>query len=70
MYYNSSDIVALISRNEGFGLANRSNGFSGKPIIGINEPGVNVQSKCKMELTDFKSEKLMIFESYSRKRQS
>ena len=43
MYYNSSDIVALTSRNEGFGLAITEAMACGKPIIGTNVPGIAQQ---------------------------
>ncbi len=43
MYYNSADIVALTSKNEGFGLAVTEGMACGKPIIGTNVPGIALQ---------------------------
>jgi sucrose-phosphate phosphatase subfamily len=43
MYYNSADIVALTSKNEGFGLAITEGMACGKPIIGTNVPGIALQ---------------------------
>ncbi len=43
MYYNSADIVALTSKNEGFGLAITEGMSCGKPIIGTNVPGIALQ---------------------------
>ncbi|MBI4143257.1 glycosyltransferase, partial [Candidatus Woesearchaeota archaeon] len=45
MYYNSADIVALTSKNEGFGLAVTEGMACGKPIIGTNVPGIAHQVK-------------------------
>src|SRR3989338_5370376 len=43
LYYNSADIVALTSKNEGFGLAVTEGMACGKPIIGTNVPGIALQ---------------------------
>ncbi|MBI2124816.1 glycosyltransferase family 4 protein, partial [Candidatus Pacearchaeota archaeon] len=45
MHYNSADIVALASKNEGFGLAVTEGMACGKPIIGTNVPGIALQAK-------------------------
>ena len=45
MYYNSADIMALTSKNEGFGLAVTEGMACGKPIIGTNVPGIAHQVK-------------------------
>src|SRR3989338_895064 len=45
MYYNSADIVALASKNEGFGLAVTEGMACGKPIIGTNVSGIALQVK-------------------------
>jgi phosphoglycolate phosphatase (TIGR01487 family) len=45
MYYNSSDIVALTSKNEGFGLAVTEGMACGKPILGTNVAGIALQVK-------------------------
>ena len=45
LYYNSADIVALTSKNEGFGLAVTEGMACGKPIIGTNVPGIVLQVK-------------------------
>jgi len=45
MYYNSADIVALTSKNEGFGLAITEGMACGKPIVGTNVPGIALQVK-------------------------
>ncbi len=42
-YYNSADIVALASKNEGFGLAVTEGMACGKPIIGTKVPGIMLQ---------------------------
>ncbi|HZX44884.1 MAG TPA: glycosyltransferase [Candidatus Nanoarchaeia archaeon] len=44
-YYNSADIVALTSKNEGFGLAVSEGMACGKPIIGTKVPGIAAQVK-------------------------
>lgn len=43
MYYNFADVVALTSKNEGFGLAVTEGMACGKPIIGTNVPGIALQ---------------------------
>lgn len=43
IYYNSADIVALTSKNEGFGLAITEGMACGKPVIGTNVPGIALQ---------------------------
>ena len=43
MYYNSADIVALTSKNEGFGLAVTEGMACAKPIIGTNVSGIALQ---------------------------
>src|SRR3989338_5328345 len=43
LYYNSADIVALASKNEGFGLAVTEGMACGKPIIGTRVPGIALQ---------------------------
>ena len=48
LYYNSADIVALTSKNEGFGLAVTEGMACGKPIIGTNVPGIALQIKDKV----------------------
>src|SRR3989344_1632174 len=45
LYYNSADIVALTSKNEGFGLAVTEGMACGKPVIGTNVPGIVLQVK-------------------------
>ncbi|HLC60061.1 MAG TPA: HAD-IIB family hydrolase [Candidatus Nanoarchaeia archaeon] len=45
MYYNAADIVALTSKNEGFGLAVTEGMSCGKPIIGTKVPGIELQVK-------------------------
>ncbi|MBS3135812.1 glycosyltransferase [Candidatus Woesearchaeota archaeon] len=42
-YYNSADIVALTSKNEGFGLAVTEGMACGKPIVATNVPGIVLQ---------------------------
>ncbi len=44
-YYNSADIVALTSKNEGFGLAVSEAMCCAKPIIATNVPGIASQIK-------------------------
>src|SRR3989338_1795373 len=48
LYYNSADIVALTSKNEGFGLAVTEGMACGKPIIGTNVPGIALQVKDRV----------------------
>jgi|TARA_Y100000310_G_scaffold24354_1_gene23379 sucrose-phosphate phosphatase subfamily len=43
LYYNSADIAALTSKNEGFGLAVTEAMACGKPIIGTNVTGIALQ---------------------------
>lgn len=45
LYYNAADIIALMSRNEGFGLAITEGMACGKPVIGTNVPGISSQIK-------------------------
>lgn len=45
LYYNSADIVALASKNEGFGLAVTEGMSCGRPLIGTNVPGIALQVK-------------------------
>src|SRR3989338_4877512 len=45
MHYNSADIVALSTKNEGFGLAVTGGMAGGKPIVGTNVPGIASQVK-------------------------
>ncbi|MBS3101803.1 glycosyltransferase [Candidatus Woesearchaeota archaeon] len=45
LYYNTADIVALASKNEGFGLALAEGMSCGKPVIGTNVPGIALQVK-------------------------
>lgn len=48
MYYNSADIVALTSKNEGFGLALTEGMACGKPAIGTNVGGIAYQIKDRV----------------------
>ena len=43
--YNSADVVALCSKNEGFGLSVTEGMACGKPIIGTNTGGIPIQVK-------------------------
>jgi len=48
LHYNSADIVALTSKNEGFGLAVTEGMACSKPIIGTNVPGIALQVQDKV----------------------
>ncbi len=45
LYYNTADVVALVSKNEGFGLALTEGLSCGKPVVGTNVPGIALQIK-------------------------